>query len=79
MSGEIERGDGGDEILPAADQAAAIRTPKVLGAEADEVRSPGIEAAHDLDGVVQRGIDKGGDAAFAPDGGWRASSGTVPL
>ena len=60
VSGEIERGDGGDEILPAADQAAAIRTPKVLGAEADEVRSPGIEAAHDLDGVVHAASTKVG-------------------
>src|SRR5215208_3341033 len=71
MTGEIDRGDGRDKILPAADQSTAIRPPEVLGAEADEVRSLGVEAAHDLNGVVHvRGVDKGGDAMSPPDGSY---------
>src|SRR5215211_4724379 len=71
MAGEIDRGDGRDKILPAADQSTAIRPPEVLGAEADKVRSLGIEAAHDLNGVVHvRGVDKGGDAMSPPDGSY---------
>src|SRR3954453_18503113 len=69
MTGEIDRGDGRDKILSAADQSPAIRTPEVLGAEADKVRPLVVEAAHGLDGVIHIGrIDKGGDAVLMSDG-----------
>ena len=60
---------------PAADESTAIRPAEVLGAEADEIGSLGIETAHELDGVVHvGGVDEGGDAVLPPDGRYLASA-----